>query len=126
MDGVKNYCISVEEKGEDIVFLRKILRGGANNSYGIQVARLAGVPDKVIGRAKELLKELKDADITKRENRAKRGGKPIEGQIDVFSFNLEQRNCDEVLNEIRDIDISTLTPLDALNVLYTLQRKIKN
>ncbi|HPD01455.1 MAG TPA: DNA mismatch repair protein MutS, partial [Acetivibrio sp.] len=89
MDGVKNYCISVEEKGEDIVFLRKILRGGADNSYGIQVAKLAGVPEKVIGRAKELLKELKDADITKRENRAKRGGKPIEGQIDVFSFNVE-------------------------------------
>jgi DNA mismatch repair protein MutS len=126
MDGVKNYCISVEEKGEDIVFLRKILRGGANNSYGIQVAKLAGVPEKVIGRAKELLKELKDADITKRENRAKRGGKPIEGQIDVFSFNVEQRNCDEVLNEIRDIDISTLTPLDALNVLYSLQKKVKN
>ena len=126
MDGVKNYCISVEEKGEDIVFLRKILRGGANNSYGIQVAKLAGVPDKVIGRAKELLRELKDADITKKGNRAKRGGKPIEGQIDVFAFNAEQRSCDEVLNEIRGIDISTLTPLDALNVLYTLQKKIKN
>ena len=86
---------------------------------------LAGVPDKVIGRAKELLRSLR-MRILQRRGTGKRGGKPIEGQIDVFAFNAEQRSCDEVLNEIRGIDISTLTPLDALNVLYTLQKKIKN
>lgn len=123
IDGVKNYCISVEEKGEDIIFLRKIIRGGADNSYGIQVARLAGVPASVINRAKEILKELEDADINKREVRFKRARKPIEGQIDVFSFNAQQRNSDEVLNEIKSIDVSTLTPLDALNILYNLQKK---
>jgi len=124
IDGVKNYCISVEEKGEDIIFLRKIIRGGADNSYGIQVARLAGVPAPVINRAKEILKELEDADINKREVRFKRAKKPIEGQIDVFSFNIQQRNSDEVLNEIKNIDVTTLTPLDALNILYNLQKKV--
>ncbi|OPZ87424.1 MAG: DNA mismatch repair protein MutS [Firmicutes bacterium ADurb.Bin419] len=123
IEGVKNYCISVEEKGEDIIFLRKIIRGGADNSYGIQVARLAGVPVPVINRAKEILKELEDADINKREVRFKRAKKPIEGQIDVFSFNTQQRNCDEVLNELKTVDVSKLTPIDALNVLFNLQKK---
>jgi len=123
IDGVKNYCVSVEEKGEDIIFLRKIIRGGADNSYGVQVARLAGVPVPVINRAKEILKELEDADINKRQVRFKKAKKPIDGQIDVFSFNTQQRNCDEVLKEIKNIDVSTLTPLDALNVLYNLQKK---
>ncbi|MFZ5988437.1 MAG: DNA mismatch repair protein MutS [Bacillota bacterium] len=125
IDGIKNYCISVEEKGEDIIFLRKIIRGGADDSYGVQVARLAGVPAPVINRANEILKELEDADINKREIRAKRGKKPIEGQIDVFSFNTAQRNSDEVLNELKSLDVTTLTPLDALNVLYNLQKKAK-
>ena len=124
IDGVKNYCISVEEKGEDIIFLRKIIRGGADNSYGIQVAKLAGVPVAVINRAKEILKELEDADINKREVRFKRAKKAIEGQIDVFTFNTQQRNSDEVLNELKSIDVSTLTPLDALNILYNLQKKV--
>lgn len=125
IEGIKNYCISVEEKGEDIIFLRKIIRGGADDSYGVQVARLAGVPAPVINRAKEILKELEDADINKRA-RAKRGKKPIQGQIDVFSFNTAQRNSDEVLNELKDLDVTTLTPLDALNVLYNLQKKVKD
>jgi len=124
IDGVKNYCISVEEKGEDIIFLRKIIRGGADNSYGVQVARLAGVPAPVINRAKEILKELEESDINKRDVRFKRALKPIEGQIDVFSFNAQQRSHDEVLKELRNIDVSTLTPLDALNILYNLQKKV--
>ncbi|MEN2776888.1 DNA mismatch repair protein MutS [Acetivibrio clariflavus] len=124
IDGVKNYCISVEEKGEDIIFLRKIIRGGADNSYGVQVARLAGVPAPVINRAKEILKELEESDINKRDARFKRAMKPIEGQIDVFSFNAQQRSYDEVLKELRSIDVTTLTPLDALNILYNLQKKV--
>ncbi|WP_265443834.1 DNA mismatch repair protein MutS [Acetivibrio straminisolvens] len=125
IEGIKNYCISVEEKGEDIIFLRKILRGGADNSYGVQVARLAGIPAPVIHRAKEILKKLEDADITRKEKRIRRGKQPIQGQIDVFTFNTAQRNCDEVLNELRELDITTLTPLDAINVLYNLQKKVK-
>jgi len=81
IEGIKNYCISVEEKGEDIIFLRKILRGGADNSYGVQVARLAGIPDPVIHRAKEILKKLEDADITRKEKRITRRKQPIEGQL---------------------------------------------
>ena len=125
MDSVKNYCISVKEEGEDIIFLRKILRGGANNSYGVQVARLAGVPDMVIVRANELLKELKDADIAGKKSRPRKGQKVIGGQLDVFSFNAAQRSHDKILNEIKSIDVSTLTPLDALNMIYNLQKKIR-
>ncbi|GAE89952.1 DNA mismatch repair protein MutS [Acetivibrio straminisolvens JCM 21531] len=91
----------------------------------MQVARLAGIPAPVIHRAKEILKKLEDADITRKEKRIRRGKQPIQGQIDVFTFNTAQRNCDEVLNELRELDITTLTPLDAINVLYNLQKKVK-
>lgn len=123
--GIKNYCISVKEKGEDIIFLRKIIRGGADGSYGIQVARLAGVPQPVIDRAKELLKELEDADISKKETRLRRNKMPIEGQLDLFSMNSAVKVRSEALEELKTIDVSTLTPLDALNVLYKLQQKAR-
>lgn len=123
--GIKNYCISVKEKGEDIIFLRKIIRGGADDSYGIQVARLAGIPQPVIDRAKEILNELEDADISKKEIKPKRGKKPIEGQLDLFSFGNASRNRDEIFDELKNLDISILTPLDALNFIYKLQQKAK-
>jgi DNA mismatch repair protein MutS len=125
LTGIKNYCISVMEKGEDIIFLRKIIRGGADDSYGIQVARLAGVPQPVIDRAKEILRELEDADISKKEFRARRGKKPLEGQIDLFTAIQRMDGNDEVLNELKTMDIARLTPLDAMNILYTLQQKLK-
>ncbi|MCX7843145.1 MAG: DNA mismatch repair protein MutS [Clostridia bacterium] len=121
--GIKNYCISVKEKGEDIIFLRKIIRGGADDSYGIQVARLAGVPQAVIDRANEILKELEDADISKKELRIKRSKMPIEGQLDMFSFSKGNKQKDEVFEELKSIDITKLTPIDALNILYRLQQK---
>lgn len=123
--GIKNYCIAVKEKGEDIIFLRKIIRGGADGSYGIQVARLAGVPQPVIERARELLKELEDADISKKENKIHKSKMPIQGQLDIFSFNSASKGRDEVLEELKGIDVSAITPLDALNVLYKLQQKAK-
>lgn len=123
--GIKNYCISVKEKGEDIIFLRKIIRGGADGSYGIQVARLAGVPQPVLERAREILKELEDADISKKETRLRRSKMPIEGQIDLFSMNGAAKVRSEALEELKAIDVSTLTPLDALNVLYRLQQKAR-
>ncbi len=126
ISGIKNYCISVKEKGDDIIFLRKIIRGGADDSYGIQVAKLAGVPQAVIDRAKEILKELEDADISKKEIKVRRGKMPIEGQMDLFSFTGGSRVKDEVVDELKLMDISTLTPLDALNALYKLQQKAKN
>lgn len=123
--GIKNYCISVHEEGEDIIFLRKIIRGGADGSYGIQVARLAGVPQAVIDRAKEILAELEDADISKKEMKLRKNKMPIEGQMDLFAFMNATRSKDEVLEELKDMDVSMLTPLDALNVLYKLQQKVK-
>jgi DNA mismatch repair protein MutS len=123
--GIMNYCISVKEKGDDIIFLRKIIRGGADDSYGIQVAKLAGIPQPVIDRAKDILKELEDADISKKAHRIKKSRLPIEGQLDIFSLSGENRDKDEVCSELMGIDISKLTPLDALNCLYRLQQKLK-
>ncbi|MDP4180893.1 MAG: DNA mismatch repair protein MutS [Bacillota bacterium] len=126
ISGIKNYCISVMEKGEDIIFLRKIIRGGADDSYGIQVARLAGVPQAVLGRAKEILKDLEDADINKREAKIRKKQIPIDGQMNLFSIKAPNKSSDEVIDELKSIDISALTPLDALNVIYKLQQKLKN
>ena len=134
MNNVNNYCIAVKEKGEDIVFLRKIVKGGADKSYGIQVAKLAGVPDMVIDRAKEIVEQLSDNDITekvqsivvdmKNENRT-----PVKklDEVDLKQMTLFDTVKDEdVLDELNSIDISNLTPLDALNTLYRLQNKLKN
>lgn len=125
LTGIKNYCITVKEKGEDVIFLRKIVRGGADGSYGIQVARLAGVPLPVIERAKEILKELDDADINK-TGKARRVKKQVEGQLDLFAAAAKASVDNEILEDIKKIDISRLTPIDAMNILYELQRKMKN
>lgn len=124
LPGIKNYCIAVREEGDDIIFLRKIIRGGADGSYGIQVAKLAGLPQSVTERAKELLKELEAADISKKKARNRR--KVLEGQVEFFiPENPEGKIADEIVEELRAVDISTLTPLDALNVLYKLQIKAR-
>jgi len=123
LTGIKNYCITVKEKGEDVIFLRKIIRGGADGSYGIQVARLAGVPIPVIDRAKEILLELDDADISK-NGKARRVKKQVEGQMDLFAAATKASQNNEVLDDIKKIDISRLTPIDAMNILYELQRKM--
>jgi len=124
MTGIKNYCIAVQEKGEDIIFLRKIIRGGADGSYGIQVARLAGIPQIVIDRAKEILKELEAADISKQRSRRRR--QPLEGQIELFVVNSNEDKAGKaVLEELKEIDISQITPLDAMNALYKLQQKAR-
>ena len=125
LTGIKNYCITVKEKGEDVIFLRKIVRGGADGSYGIQVARLAGVPLPVIDRAKEILNELDDADISK-NGKARRVKKQVEGQLDLFEAAAKASVNNDVLEDIKKIDISRLTPIDAMNILYELQRKMKN
>ncbi len=120
--GVKNYCIAVKEKGDDIVFLRKIIRGGADKSYGIQVAKLAGVPDAVISRAKELVEELSEADIS-----LKPKALPIEFGMEEEQISLfDTVKDDDIITEIRDMDLGNMTPLDALNAIYRLQNKIKN
>ena len=136
MEGVNNYCIAVKEKGDDIVFLRKIVKGGADKSYGIQVAKLAGVPDSVIARAKELVEELSQADISARakdiaqENRAKarQKNKPKKyDEVDLEQISLfDTVKDDDVVKELQELDITNMTPMDALNTLYRLQNKLKN
>jgi len=136
MDGVNNYCIAVKEKGDDIVFLRKIIKGGADKSYGIQVAKLAGVPIHVIERAKELVEELSQADISvkakniAKESRTKAGSKnrpPRYDEVDLEQISLfDTVRDDDVVKELQELDISNMTPLDAMNALYRLQNKLKN
>lgn len=134
IDNVNNYCIAVKEKGDDIIFLRKIVKGGADKSYGIQVARLAGVPDSVIQRAKEIVEELIHADITERiKDIASHGheqpkAKPKHyDEVDLAQMSLfDTVKDDDVIDEIKSLDISNLTPIEALNTLYQLQNKLKN
>lgn len=133
MDNVNNYCIAVKEKGDDIVFLRKIVKGGADKSYGIQVAKLAGVPDMVIDRAKEIVEQLSDNDITEKVQSIEvnvKGEKHKSvkyDEVDLEQISLFDTVKDEdVLQELQEIDVSNLTPVDALNTLYRLQNKLKN
>ena len=131
LPGVNNYCIAVKEKGDDIVFLRKIVRGGADKSYGIQVAKLAGVPDSIIQRAKELVEELTESDITSAFKDLSAPGKKKTAvtfdQVDMEQMSLfDTVQDDDIIQEIRELDVSNMTPMEALNMLYRLQKKIKN
>ena len=134
ISNVNNYCIAVKEKGDDIVFLRKIVKGGADKSYGIQVAKLAGVPDPVISRAKEIVEELVTADITGKvkdiavqgSETKKKTQKKLD-EVDLTQFSLfDTVKDDDVLNELKELDISHMTPMDAMNKLYQLQNKLRN
>ena len=124
LPGVKNYCITVKEEGEDIIFLRKIKRGGADHSYGIQVARLAGLPNKVIKRSTAILKKLNAADIAKKTRKladeAKEAAEEEAVQIDMFNIKENQ-----IIDDINKIDVMSLTPIQALQTLFDLQNKIK-
>ena len=139
LGNVSNYCIAVREKGDDIVFLRKIIKGGADKSYGIQVAKLAGVPDSVIARAKEILEELSANDIVtaagsilagdggakKSGVRAGREKKP--DAVDLAQMSLfDTVKDDDIIEELLAVDVGNLTPVAALNKLYELQNKAKN
>ena len=118
IENVNNYCIAVKEKGDDIVFLRKIVKGGADKSYGIQVAKLAGVPDLVINRAKEIVEELSEGDITTRVSE-------IATKDKVSRKKPKVKKYDEV--DIAQMsDVGNMTPIDALNTIYRLQNKLKN
>ena len=135
MNNVNNYCIAVKEKGDDIVFLRKIVQGGADRSYGIQVAKLAGVPDMVIDRAKEIAEQLSDNDITEKVQSIAVDTKGVErkktkasyddiamGQMSLFDTVKDE----DIIQELKEIDISNLTPMEAMNTLYKLQNKLNN
>ncbi len=134
LESVNNYCIAVKEKGDDIVFLRKIVPGGADKSYGIQVAKLAGVPDSVIARAKEIVTELANTDVISRVRdisvlNADHTPKKIKryDEVDLAQMSLfDTVKDDDVLEELKAIDINTMTPIDAFNTLCRLQNQLKN
>jgi len=138
LEGVINYCIDVQEKDDNVIFLRKIKRGGANHSYGIQVAKLAGLPNMVIKRSKEILSQLGEADITKSvsklaENTAeyeikeyKKSGKSAKKtvnepqQLDLFTIN----PYSEIIEEIKNVNVMNLTPMQAMQFIMDLQQRI--
>ncbi len=143
LDSVNNYCIAVKEQGDDIIFLRKIIKGGADKSYGIQVAKLAGVPAGVLKRAHEIVDELSINDLTIKEKgiQALKGRtvketlketvqemevqpkvekKNIYGQLSIFDYNPNE----EIIEELKKLNLNSLTPMEAMNQLYQLQQKV--
>ena len=119
-EGIKNYSIAVKEKGEDIIFLRKIVRGGTDESYGIHVARLAGVPKPVTEKANEILKSLERKNILTGKKEEKKDKKQVEGQFDMYNYKLA-----EIAHEIDKINLNELTPIDALNTLVKIKEKMQ-
>ncbi len=135
IENVNNYCIAVKEQGDDIVFLRRIVKGGADKSYGIQVAKLAGVPELVISRAKEIVEELSEEDITTRVSEIAAKDKVSKkkpktkkyDEVDIAQMSLfDTVKDDDVLEELKNLDVGNMTPIDALNTIYRLQNKLKN
>ena len=119
-EGVKNYSIAVKEKGEDIIFLRKIVRGGTDESYGIHVARLAGVPKPVTEKANEILNSLERKNVLTGKKQEKTSKKQVEGQFDMYNYKLA-----EIAHEVDKINLNELTPIDALNTLVRIKEKMK-
>ena len=119
LEGVKNYSIAVKEKGEDIIFLRKIVEGGTDESYGIHVARLAGVPKDVTKKANEILRTLERKSIMSNK-KSQESKKVVEGQFDMFNYKIA-----EIAHEIDKINLNELTPIDALNTLVKIKEKLK-
>ncbi len=133
LESVNNYCIAVKEQGDDIVFLRKIVRGGADKSYGIQVAKLAGIPESVINRAKEIVSELVDADISIKAKEIAAGNdktnrqKYLKDTVEMKQMSLfDTVNDNAIIEEIKNLDIGTMTPIEAMNTLYKMQNQLKN
>ena len=120
LEGVKNYQIAVKEKGEDVIFLRKIIPGGTDESYGIHVAKLAGSPKKMISRANEILKTLEKKVRIKEKQEEKEMKKQVSGQLDMYNYKLA-----DVAEELDKININELTPIDALNIIVKIKEKLK-
>ena len=120
LEGIKNYSIAVKEKGEDIIFLRKIVRGGTDESYGIHVARLAGVPKPVTQKANEILKNLERKSILSGKKVEKQDKKQVEGQFDMYNYKLA-----EIAHELDKVNLNELTPIDALNTLVRIKEKMR-
>ncbi|MDY3773704.1 MAG: DNA mismatch repair protein MutS [Eubacterium sp.] len=134
LEGVQNYCIAVKEDGDEIVFLRKIVKGGADKSYGIQVAKLAGVPESVLSRAREIAQELENENgelsisiPEAQSGEPERGTKPIQNMTQLSIFDtVTTFHSEDILFELRDIDLSRVTPMDAMNLVYKWQNELKD
>lgn len=129
LEGVQNYCIAVKEDGEDIVFLRKIVKGGADKSYGIQVAKLAGVPEQVLIRAREIANQLENKDSLSLDGVVNQmavssPGEKTMNQLSIFDT-MGNDQTDDILFELRDIDLSRVTPMDAMNLVYKWQKSLQ-
>lgn len=129
LEGVQNYCIAVKEDGEDIVFLRKIVKGGADKSYGIQVAKLAGVPEQVLIRAREIADQLENKDALSLDGVVNQmavssPGEKTMNQLSIFDT-MGNDQTDDILFELRDIDLSRVTPIDAMNLVYKWQKSLQ-
>ena len=130
LDGVKNYCVTIKENGDDVIFLRKILRGSGDQSYGIEVAKLAGLPNAVVERAHEILDELLDQDIAKRAGQIKARRRhadrkePMEDQMSLFMPQAPEEN--PALAKLKELKIHEMTPMQAMNALYELQQEALN
>ena len=120
LEGVKNYSVAVKERGEDVIFLRKIVRGGTDESYGVHVAKLAGVPKEVLRRANEILRSLERKSILGSKKMEKENKQVQAGQLDLYNYKLA-----EIAQELDKIDLNTLTPIDALNTLMKIKEKMK-
>lgn len=122
LDGVKNYSVAVKEKGEDVIFLRKIVPGGTDESYGVHVAKLAGVPKAVTKRANEILKSIERKNVLSVKNKEaeKENKKSVEGQLDMYNYKLA-----EIAHELDKVNINELTPIDALNILVKIKESMK-
>ncbi len=135
LEGVNNYCIAVKEQGEDIVFLRKIVKGGADKSYGIQVAKLAGIPNGVLQRAHQIAKQLSNQNIAETAKRIEvrqdevleaLRAKNVDGfQMSIFDATSSKKSSEDIILKIREMNLSTMTPIDAMNELYQIQKTIK-
>ena len=119
VDGVKNYNIAVKKRGDDITFLRRIVPGCADGSYGIEVAKLAGVPSSVVGRAKVVLRELESGAI-----------QPVyrapAAEEEEMQISFGSSNAEEIVDKLKNIDVNTLTPIEAMSVLYELTKQANN
>lgn len=120
LDGIKNYNIAVKKRGDEITFLRRIVSGGADESYGIEVAMLAGVPGAVVSRAKIILKELEDSGVKRPANRPKTS---VMEEPEVQQFTFEDTRTDEIIEKLKNMDVNTITPIEALKILYELVKE---
>ena len=119
LPGVQNFSIAVKKRGDDITFLRRIVRGGADDSFGIEVAKLAGVPDKVVRRAKEVLKSLESGEMVKKPKNAVKVQQEEPIQLTMLTKDTE------VLNRLKSLDVNTLTPIESMNILFELANMLK-